>query len=76
MNKDIKCYNLNCTGNQRDLQYVCRSIEYHSLDSMPDEDGDCDLLAVENSHNDDCFDPYIRCNKCGRDFRLDGSELK
>jgi len=72
----VHCFDSKCEGGRTDLRYVQRSIEYHSIDSMPNEDGYCDLTALEDSYNDEDFTPYITCNLCGRDFLLDGTEKK
>jgi len=72
----VRCFDSSCKGNREHLRYVMRSVEFHSMDTMPDESGYCDLLSLEDSHADDLFEPYIRCEKCGRDFLLDGTKKK
>lgn len=76
MKTKIKCFDSKCSGDETDLRYVCQSVEYHQMESMPDEDGNVDLCWLEESYPDELFAPYITCNKCGRDFNLDGTEKK
>lgn len=69
----IRCFDVDCSGNKDDLRYVMKSVEFHSLSTMPDDDGYCDLNSLEDSHADELFEPYIHCLRCQCDFNLDGS---
>lgn len=62
--------------NKGRLQYVMRSIEWHAIDELPDEDGYVDLFALEDSTPDVTFDPFLECNHCNKQFTLKMEEKK
>lgn len=40
------------------------------MEMLPDEEGYCDLNALEDSRVDDSFAPYLLCEKCNAQFDL------
>lgn len=64
---EAKCPSCEATGT---LLYVQRVYEYHSMETLPDEEGYCDLNALEDSRVDDSFAPYLLCEKCNAQFDL------
>lgn len=72
----IKCPDPNCNGDDRHLLYVQKVYEYHTMASMPDEAGYCDLNNLEDTINDDEFEPYLMCKQCHKTFDLKGKEQR
>lgn len=64
---DVSCPKCGVRGT---LLYVQRVYEYHSMVTIPDEEGYCDLNAVEDTRVDDSFSPYLLCEKCNEQFDL------
>lgn len=56
------------------LQYVQRSIEYHSV-LYNEETEEFEFCALDNSYVDEMFDPYLECSgtKCRLKYNLNGT---
>lgn len=55
------------------IRYVQSSVEYHRMNAMPDENGNVELTSLEDSVVDTLFQPYLSCESCHNEFKLDGS---
>lgn len=58
---------------EADLFYVQRVYEYHSIQDF-ELDGDLNLQAIEDSHMDETFFPYLWCEKCCGHYSLETME--
>lgn len=43
------------------------------MKTMPDEDGNCELNALEDSVVDEDREPELYCEDCNKFFNLDGT---
>jgi len=67
----VKCPSCGST----DFVYVMASIESHSMDSMPDDTGHVELLAMESSYTLESFCPYLECESCEKTFDMHCVEI-
>jgi len=56
--------------NSENFFYVQKSLEYHRMENLPDEDGYCDLCELVESYNDSSFEPCLFCLNCHTSFNL------
>jgi len=55
--------------NSENFFYVQKSIEYHTMENLP-ENGHYDLCELVKSYNDDSFEPRLVCLNCHTSFDL------
>ena len=64
--------------NSEQFYYVQGVVERHSIESVPDENGQVELIELHETHpmHHEMFEPYLTCEneKCKKQFWIDGRE--